>query len=139
MVRRTSPHAVALIVFIAFLGIGSPTAKAQHGGDLETLNEQVVRLYQAGKYAEATGIAKRALTVAELQFGPDDAKVGTALNNLAELYRAEGRYAEAEPLYNRALATDEKALGPTTRTSGETSTPSPSCISLKAATPRPSR
>jgi esterase/lipase superfamily enzyme/tetratricopeptide (TPR) repeat protein len=112
MVRRTSPHAVALIVFIAFLGIGSPTAKAQHGGDLETLNEQVVRLYQAGKYAEATGIAKRALTVAELQFGPDDAKVGTALNNLAELYRAEGRYAEAEPLYNRALATDEKALGP---------------------------
>ncbi len=35
-----------------------------------------------------------------------------ALNNLAELYRAQGRYAEAEPLFKRALAIVEKSLGP---------------------------
>ncbi len=38
--------------------------------------------------------------------------MGTSLNNLAELYRAQGKYAEAEPLYKRALAIREKALGP---------------------------
>ena len=38
--------------------------------------------------------------------------MGSCLNNLAGLYRAQGRYEEAEPLYRRALAIAEKALGP---------------------------
>ncbi len=38
--------------------------------------------------------------------------VGTSLNNLAELYRAQGRYTEAESLYKRSIAISEKALGP---------------------------
>jgi tetratricopeptide (TPR) repeat protein len=38
--------------------------------------------------------------------------VGTALNNLAGLYRAQGRLAEAEPLFKRGLTIREKALGP---------------------------
>jgi hypothetical protein len=56
MVRRTSPRAVALIVFMAFsVETGYQTAKAQRGGDkLETLNQQTELLYQAGKYAMAT-------------------------------------------------------------------------------------
>jgi CHAT domain-containing protein len=54
----------------------------------------------------------RALAIAEKAFGPDHPAVGTGLNNLAIVFRAEGRYAEAEPLYTRALAIDEKALGP---------------------------
>jgi esterase/lipase superfamily enzyme len=45
-------------------------------------------------------------------FGPHHPDVGTPLNNLAELYRAQGRFAEAEPLYKRALSIREKALGP---------------------------
>ena len=36
----------------------------------------------------------------------------TAIEWLAELYRAQGRYAEAEPLYKRSLSIREKALGP---------------------------
>jgi tetratricopeptide (TPR) repeat protein len=64
---------------------------------------------RSGKYAEAADIAKRELAVAERQFGPDDAKVGATLNNLAALYRAQGCYAEAEPLFKRALAIAEKA------------------------------
>ena len=106
--RRT----IALIILAAFsLGIG-PLAKAQSGDDLKTLNQRLVRLYQAGKYAEATKIAKRALALAQRQFGPSHAEVAVALNNLAELYLAEGHYGEAEPLYKRALAIAEKALGP---------------------------
>jgi Tetratricopeptide repeat len=44
--------------------------------------------------------------------GPTHSDIGTLLNNLATLYRAEGRYGEAELLWRLAIAIDEKALGP---------------------------
>jgi tetratricopeptide (TPR) repeat protein len=50
--------------------------------------------------------------VFESALGPNHPEVGTALNNLARLYRAQGRFAEAEPLIKRSLAVSEKALGP---------------------------
>ena len=55
---------------------------------------------------------KRSLAIFERVLGPDHPDVAQALNNLAELYRAQGRYADAEPFYKRSLATLEKALGP---------------------------
>jgi tetratricopeptide (TPR) repeat protein len=79
---------------------------------LDDLNSQKMALFQQGKYAEATPIAAEAVRVAESTFGPDDAQVAVALNDLALLYRAQGKYATAEPLYQRALSIDEKALGP---------------------------
>jgi esterase/lipase superfamily enzyme/Tfp pilus assembly protein PilF len=101
----------ALIVFVTvWILVGSINAKAQQSNDLNILNKQVVQLYHTGKYAEATDIAKRALALAERQFGANGAEVGNALSNLAELYRAQGRYVEAEPLYKRSLAIDEKTL-----------------------------
>jgi tetratricopeptide (TPR) repeat protein len=109
---RLRRAAVPIVFAILSIAIGSIAARAQQNSDLDTLNQQVVQLYRAGKYSEATDIAKRVLALTERQFGPEDAKVGTALNNLAELYRTQGRLAEAETLYKRALAIDEKALGP---------------------------
>ena len=55
---------------------------------------------------------QRALAIGEKALGPEHPEVGTRLNNLAMLYRAQRRYAEAEPLQKRALAISEKALGP---------------------------
>jgi CHAT domain-containing protein/Tfp pilus assembly protein PilF len=112
MMDRSLRRAAALIIFLAFsITISSATAQTQQSDELSALNLQVEQLYQAGKYGEATDIAKRALGLAERLFGPDHADIGTALNNLALLYRRQGRYAEAEPLYKRALAIDEKVLG----------------------------
>jgi len=37
--------------------------------------------------------------------------VGTIVNSLAGLYKAQGQHAKAEPLYKRALEIREKALG----------------------------
>src|SRR5215472_3522879 len=108
-VGRCLRRAAALAFLVAFsMWIGSPTAGAQSSEDLETLNRQVVQLFGAGRYAEATGIARRALALAEAQYGPDHLKVAAALNDLATLYRSQGRYADAEPLYKRALAIAEK-------------------------------
>ncbi len=66
------------------------------------LNDQVARLYEAGKYPEAIPIAQHALDLAEKLRAPDPV-VAAALDNLALLYKVQGRYAEAEPLYKRAL------------------------------------
>ncbi len=66
---------------------------------------------QQGHYTKAVTQIQAALRAAEA-FGPDDPRLATSLNNLAELYRAQGRYGEAEPLHTRALAIREKALGP---------------------------
>jgi CHAT domain-containing protein/Tfp pilus assembly protein PilF len=100
-----------IILLTVLIGIGFSTVNAQRN-ELDGLNQQVAQLYNAGRYAEATAIAERAASLAERQFGSDSPNVGTALSNLAALYRAQGRYSDAEPRMVRALAIAEKALGP---------------------------
>ena len=107
-VRTLAFAGFALLVAMT-AGVGSVRAQDD---DLDALNQQVVELYQAGKYAEATPIAERMLGLTERRFGPDHPQVGTSLNDLALLYRTQGRYADAEPLYKRDLGIVEKAFGP---------------------------
>jgi CHAT domain-containing protein/tetratricopeptide (TPR) repeat protein len=45
------------------------------------------------------------------QFGVNHANYADALNNLANVYRAQGEYVEAEGLFKRALAIREQVLG----------------------------
>jgi CHAT domain-containing protein len=68
-------------------------------------------LHRAGKYDEAISMIEGTLKIREKILGPDHRDVGTALNNLAVVYRDKSDYAKAEPLYRRALAVREKALG----------------------------
>ncbi|HLC08001.1 MAG TPA: tetratricopeptide repeat protein [Methyloceanibacter sp.] len=79
---------------------------------------QVVQLYKAGKYADATPIAERALVLTEKRYSAGHIQVGTSLTKLAELYRAQGRFADAEQLLKRSLAIFEKARGPNHRDMG---------------------
>src|ERR1700730_14870203 len=65
-----------------------------------------------GRYREAEPLFQRALSVAEVAFGPDDLHVSSVLNGWAVLCRYSGRFDEAGRLYRRALAIMEKALGP---------------------------
>src|SRR5712671_2183846 len=80
--------------------------------EVEKLNQRVIELYQAGRYAEAITLAQRALAIREKALGDNHPVVATAQNSLALLYRNERRYADAEPLFKRSLAIREKALGP---------------------------
>jgi tetratricopeptide (TPR) repeat protein len=70
-----------------------------------------MKFLQAGRYADAEPLLKRALAIREEALGPE-ADVAQSLNNLGELYYNEGRYADAEPFSKRALAIAEKAFGP---------------------------
>ena len=58
--------------------------------------------YQASRFAEAEKFFLSALDTAE-DFGPEDPRLATTLNNLGELHRTQGKYAKAEPYYKRSL------------------------------------
>ena len=60
-------------------------AQSQTKDDPVALNAEVLRLYRAGKYAEATQIAKRQLALAEKAQGIDHPNVGASLTNLVRL------------------------------------------------------
>jgi len=69
------------------------------------------KAHREGRYSDAVNSFQAAVKEAEA-FGPQDPRLATSLNNLAELYRLEGMFVDAEPLYKRSLAIREKALGP---------------------------
>ena len=70
MAKRGARHWLGGVVCLSVLaGVTSLPAGAQGADDLLALNAQVEMLYQAGKYVEATEIAKRSLTLAEKQSG----------------------------------------------------------------------
>ena len=76
------------------------------------LNQEVMQLYQQGRYTEAIPAAERVLAICEKHLGPEHPNTAQSLNSLAELYRSMGLYDKAEPLYQRSLAIKEKVLGP---------------------------
>ncbi|MGA2078679.1 MAG: tetratricopeptide repeat protein, partial [Terriglobia bacterium] len=120
MARRPEESAILfgerrrISAFLVLICLVFPAAFAQQGAGSEwqTLDQEVTELYGAGKYGRALAVAKKAVEVAEKEFGPEHPNLAASLNNLAALYRLEGQYAQAEPLDKRALAITEKALGP---------------------------
>ena len=79
---------------------------------LSSLNQQVVELYQTGKFREAIPVAQEGLELSEKTYGADHLITGTWMRSLGELYFRTGNYAKAEPLFQRSLNIMEKALGP---------------------------
>jgi tetratricopeptide (TPR) repeat protein len=79
--------------------------------EAERLNQQVIQLYQQGKYNEAIPLAEQALAIIKQQLGDNHPLTAQSLNNLALLYESQGRYSEAEPLYKQALAIRKQQLG----------------------------
>ena len=62
--------------------------------------------------AKAEPLYKRSLAILEEKLGPDHPNVGTGLNNLAELYKAQNRDYEAAVLKRRAAEIYSRLKGP---------------------------
>ncbi len=54
---------------------------------IEQLNQQVLQLYQQGKYQEGIGLAVRAHDIARQHLAEDNPTFTSLLNNLGLLYR----------------------------------------------------
>lgn len=72
---------------------------------------EALRLFQAGRVADAVPLAERLLRSTEGWLGPDHPDTLSFAQFLGQLYNAQGRYAAAEPLYRRVLLGRERALG----------------------------
>jgi CHAT domain-containing protein/Tfp pilus assembly protein PilF len=89
----------------------SSAPAAQKASEASKLEDKVLELSDAGRYAAAILIAQRVLSIRERELGPNHPDVAVALDNLANLYRIQGRHADAESLLQRSLEIREQALG----------------------------
>ncbi|HIJ43692.1 MAG TPA: tetratricopeptide repeat protein [Rhodospirillaceae bacterium] len=101
-----------LAAFILILLFSWPGMAAAQSDELMRAYKQYQALEKQGRYVEAERFARKALELAEQEFGPEHPTTAAFINNLAGLYYRQGRYADAEPLFKRALAIREKALVP---------------------------
>ena len=75
-------------------------------------NQTVERLYQQGKFAEATKFAERVVEIRRAVLGEDHSDTAISLNNLGGMYISQGNYTAAEPRFLQAVKILELALGP---------------------------
>src|SRR5260221_5761802 len=102
---------LVLLVGLGFF-IGECPRSLARNDDPGVLNQQVLQLYQQGKYQEAIPIAKKLLVIQKRVLGPEHPDTVSSLNNLGALYEGMGDYAAAEPLFQQALQIRKKVLGP---------------------------
>ena len=85
MPLATATNIIAALLIGLFLVV--PHAASAQGLDEATaLNQQVIQLYNQGRYSEAIPLAQRTLAIVEKALGPNHPDVALALNNLANLY-----------------------------------------------------
>ncbi len=75
------------------------------------LLEAGVFLYLDGRYDAALRIEEELVSVAKRDFGDEDARTATAINNLADSMLALGDYARAEELFRDVLEIDRATIG----------------------------
>jgi len=77
----------------------------------KTLVMQALTAAGAEDFSKAEQLFQRSLHEAE-RFGPNDPRMGTTLNSLGLVFKAEKRYADADSAFRRSLAILEKSYGP---------------------------
>src|SRR5262249_33939681 len=71
--------------------------------EADQLNQRVEELHAHGKYSEAMGPARQALTIREAVLGGPHPDLAQSLNNLAAVFDAQGDDRVAQGYYQRAL------------------------------------
>jgi tetratricopeptide (TPR) repeat protein len=69
-------------------------------------------LRQRGRSEEAVKLARRAVQLAEVEYGPDAMALTSSLEALGLSCEADRKFDEAEAVYKRILAIEEKQFGP---------------------------
>lgn len=87
-----------------------PAARAQNETTWKNFVEAGLQAAAVHDYATAEQALLKAVREAE-NFGASDARVGSTLNTLGLVYRAEKKYSEAEGVYRRALLIMEATYG----------------------------
>lgn len=95
---------------LAILIAGSAARAQPDDGPWRTQMIKALQAAGAKDYPGAEQAFLQALKEAQ-RFGPEDTRVGTTLNSLGLVYRAEKKYSDAEAAYRRALVIMTAAYG----------------------------
>src|SRR6516162_10932735 len=90
--------ATLILAFFLAAYLALVPARAQQS-DLQAIYKRYQEYYQAGNYAAAVVEAQKLEAVVKGRFGTSHTNYAAALNNLANVYRAQGKYGEAEGLH----------------------------------------
>jgi len=111
---KLSISSVVAVIGVLVFWIGMPVkivkqampqvSKQEELAEVKKLNQQVIQLYDQGKYAEAIPLAEQALAISKKVLGDNHRLVALSLQMLAKVYHAQERYTEAESLYQQSLA-----------------------------------
>jgi TonB family protein len=82
-------------------------SQSQDPSEAAALTSSVIKLYQAGKYAEALPLARRAVQLREAVLTADEPLLRNALINLGQIYVALGKLREAETAFERVAKSYE--------------------------------
>lgn len=91
--------------------IRPPKEKELQLAEAWRLHGEAVKFWRAGKFAEATSAAERALLLRERHLGAEELEVATSVANLAVMVGETGDYEKAIGLYQRSINIREKILG----------------------------
>lgn len=105
-----SPMRRVLVTLVILLAAGGLAAQAQDEALWERDVSDALGGAKAQNYAASEQAFLKALREAE-KFGTNDVRVGSTLNSLGLVYRAEKKYSEAEAAYRRALGIMQAAYG----------------------------
>lgn len=101
--RALTIAAALFALLVGARGFAQDPASAQNDDTWKDLVMKALYEASAKDYAKSEQSFLQAVKEAE-RFGAEDARLGTTLNSLGLLYRAEKRYADAETAYRKALA-----------------------------------
>jgi tetratricopeptide (TPR) repeat protein len=87
-----------------------PSARAELA-EATKLYEEVSRLFQRGRYADAVPLLRRALDIRRRHLGGEHPDVARAMHDLGFFLGKSGKPAEAQPLLEKALAIFRQVLG----------------------------
>ena len=106
-------HVCGICVLTALLFVLVPTAAPVHAQtpEIESLGNEVSRLFMAGHYDKATPLAERRAELVGERFGETNSDYATVLSDVGTLLSLQGRHAEAEPIITRVLVIRQKLFG----------------------------
>jgi CHAT domain-containing protein/tetratricopeptide (TPR) repeat protein len=103
------------LILLALLAIFvQPTrlaAQPEPSPELKGLLENTTSLYKSGAYAEAMGVAERALSLTVREFGPEHERVGIQTYSLGLIAEAAGKLVDAERYYAQSVRIRDKVYG----------------------------
>jgi len=100
--------AIAIPVAVAAIGVEARAATP----DIDDLQVQLDALSEAGRYPEATEIARQIVELQREALGPRHTGVAESIDDLATLHYHQRDYAAARSLYEEGLEIWKEALGP---------------------------